>query len=349
LRTAQDYYLAGQLCATKENYRKAGPLLEEAAQLDPRNFSAWFVLGNCHNSLFHHGAAVACYSTCIALRPEYHWSWYNRGLAHHRLGNYQRTIADFDQTIRLKPDLADAYLNRGMAQEGLAHYDGAIRDLSKALECGAPATQIYFLRAAVREKANDRDGAKHDWELGMKSQPADEQSYVARGYARQETDPKGALADYDQALALNPRSFPALQNKGHILADLLKDDMEAVTVLGSAVSMFPDSAMARAGRGVSLARLGLRDKALADGEAALLLDSGPQYLYQVGCIYALTSKKHPEDRPRAFELISYALKAGFGFELIDSDTDLDPLRSTPQFQRLASAMKELHAKSEAPR
>jgi tetratricopeptide (TPR) repeat protein len=270
-------------------------------------------------------------------------------LALHRLGNYERAVADFNQTIRLKPDLADAYLNRGAAQEGLAHYDDAIRDLTTALELGAPPTQIYFLRSAVREKAKDLQGAKRDWDLGMRSQPADEQSYVARGHARQETDPKGALADYDQALAINPRSFPALENKGHILADLLKDNKEAVVVLDTAVSMFPDSAMARAGRGVSRARLGERQKALADGEAALLLDASPQYLYQVGCIYALTSKNHPEDRLRAFQLISYALKAGFGLELIDNDTDLDSLRSTPQFQRLVSAMKELHARPDAPR
>ena len=113
--------------------------------------------------------------------------------------------------------------------------------------------------------------------------------------------------------------------------------------------MFPDSAMARAGRGVSRARLGERQKALADGEAALLLDASPQYLYQVGCIYALTSKNHLEDRLRALALISYALKAGFGLELIDNDTDLDSLRSTPQFQRLVSAMKELHARPDGPR
>jgi eukaryotic-like serine/threonine-protein kinase len=346
VRTAQDYYLAAQFFATKENYRKAWPLLEEAVQLDPSNFSAWFVLGNCHNALFHYENAVACYSTCIALRPEYFWSWFNRGLARHRLGKYELAVADFNQTIRLKPDLADAYLNRGMAQEGLAHYDDAIRDLSKALECGAPATQIYFLRAAVRGKAKDPEGAKCDWDLGMKSQPADERSYVARAYVRQETDPKGAIADYDHALALNPRSFPALQNKGHILADVLKDNKEAVTVLDSAVAMFPDSAEARGGRGVSLARIQERDKALADGEEALLLDSSPRFLYQVGCIYALTSKDHPEDQLRACALIYYALKAGFGFEFIDNDTDLDPLRPTPQFQRLAKAMKELHAKSE---
>jgi len=349
LRTSHDYYLAAQLHASKGNFRKAWPLLEEAVQLDPQNFSAWFVLANCHDELQHRGGAVACYSTCIALRPGYHWSWFNRGLAHLRQGNCERAVADFDQTIRLKPDLADAYLNRGLAHEGLAHYPDAIRDLTTALDLGTPRTQVYFLSAAVREKAKDQDGAKRDWQLGMRLQPADEQSWVARGLARQQTDPKGALADFDQALIVNPRSFPALQNKAHVLADLLKDDREAVVVLDAAVAMFPDSAMARAGRGVSLARTGDRPKALADAGEALLMDSSPQNLYQVGCIYALTSKNHPEDRIRALELLSYALKDGFGLDLVDTDTDLDPLRLTPEFRRLVNATKDLHGVPTPPR
>jgi tetratricopeptide (TPR) repeat protein len=341
-RTAHDYYLEAQHLVMKGNFRKALPLLDEAVQMDPQYFSAWFVLGNCHDGLLHYGNAIACYSTCIALRPEFHWSWFNRAMAFYRLGNFERAVADFDQTIRLKPDLADAYLNRGLAHEGLAHYADGIRDLSTALDLGTPRTQVYFFRAAVREKAKDREGAKRDWELGMKLQPADEQSWVSRGLARQDKDSKGALADFDEALKLNPRSFPALQNKAHVLADLVKDDKEAVVVLGTAVAMFPDSAMARAGRGVSRARLGYRVKALADAEEALLLDTSPPNLYQVAGIYALTSKNHPEDRLRALQLLAYGLKGGFGLDLVDTDTDLDPIRQAPEFRRLVTAAKELH-------
>jgi tetratricopeptide (TPR) repeat protein len=155
-------------------------------------------------------------------------------------------------------------------------------------------------------------------------------------------DPKGALADFDRALELNPRSFPALQNKAHVLADHLHDDAGAVRALDRVVGLYPDSAIGRAGRGVSLARLGQRDKAIADGEQALLLDTRPANLYQVGCIYALTSKKEPQDRLRAFELLSYGLKGGFGLDIVDSDSDLDPVRQTNEFRRLVEAARDLH-------
>jgi tetratricopeptide (TPR) repeat protein len=138
----------------------------------------------------------------------------------------------------------------------------------------------------------------------MQMTPKDEQSWVARGQARLPRDPKGALADFEKALEINPRSFPALQNMSHVLADPLHDDRQAVAVLDKLLALYPDCAMARAGRGVSLARLGQRQKAIADGEHALLLDTRPPNLYQVGCIYALTSKENPRDRLRAFELLS---------------------------------------------
>ena len=339
LRSARDCYLAAQLEAIRGNFRKALPLLVDAVQQDPQYFAAWFVKGNCHDNLLHHGEAIACYSTCIALRPRFHWAWFNRGLAHLRQTNFERAVADFDQAIALQADLAEAYLNRGLAQEGLGRFENAIADLSRALELGTPRTQVYFLRAGVRAKAKDDEGARRDRENGMRLQPADEQSWVARGLAHLPGDPKGALVDFDRALALNPRSFPALQNKAHVLADHLHDDGEAVRVLDRIVGLYPDSAMGRAGRGVSLARLGHRDKALADGEQALLLDTRPTC--QVACICALTSRKNTQDRLRAFELLSYGLKGGFGLDIVDTDSDLDPLRPTPEFRRLVEAARAL--------
>ena len=347
LRNARDYYLVAQLQAIRGNFRNALPLLVEAVQQDPQYFAAWFVKGNCHDNLLQHGEAIACYSTCISLRPRFNWAWYNRGSVHLRQGNYQRAIADLSEAIALEPDLADAYLNRALAQEGLGRFQEAIADLTRAEELGTPQTQVYFLRAVVRAKAKDAEGARRDREAGMRLQPADEQSWVARGLARLPDDPKGALADFNRALELNPRSFPALQNKAHVLADHLHDDAEAVRALDRIVGLYPDSAMGRAGRGVSLARLGQREKALADGEQALLLDTRPANLYQVGCIYALTSQKNAQDRLRAFELLSYGLRGGFGLDLVDTDTDLNPIRGAAEFRHLVDAARALH--SQKPR
>ena len=36
-------------------------------------------------------------------------------------------------------------------------------------------------------------------------------------------------------------------------------------------------------------------------------------------------------RPKAFELLWAALRTGFGLDIVDTDTDLDPIRKRPDF------------------
>ena len=94
-------------------------------------------------------------------------------------------------------------------------------------------------------------------------------------------------------------------------------------VLNLAVERFPESAPARAGRGVLLARQGNRLAAIKDAEEAILLDSKVHELYQVGCIYALTVRQNPDDKTNALRYLWSGLKTGFGLDLVDKDLDLD--------------------------
>src|SRR5205807_10139794 len=120
-----------------------------------------------------------------------------------------------------------------------------------------------------------------------------------------------------------------------------KRTQEAIQVLDRAVALYPDDVRPRAGRGVLLARLGQRKAALRDAEAALAQDTSAANLFQVAGIYALTSKKDEEDRREAFRLLSTALRKGFGFEYLEVDHDLDPIRNDLQFRRLVDACRVL--------
>ena len=55
----------------------------------------------------------------------------------------------------------------------------------------------------------------------------------------------------------------------------------------------------------------------------------------------MTSKDDPKNRLRALELLSAALKGGFGLDLVDKDTDLDPIRKSDEFRRIVQAAKAL--------
>lgn len=340
LRTAADrYWLASDHIAAGR-LREALPLLQKAVYDEPQNFWASFVLANCCDRLGQDSRAEARYGICIALKPSFAWSHFNRGLALLRQQDYRAACADFDTVLKIRPGLADAHLNRALARQGLQQFEGAEQDLTDALKLGGP-TRLYFLRARVREKRGDKAGAQADYEEGMRLHPGDEKSWLTRGFYLIGRDPQAALADFDAALRLNPRSADALQNKAHVLAEKLGRNKDALEVLNRLIELYPDSVKARSGRGVVYARLGQRDLAIRDAEEALLRDTSPQRQYQVACIYALTSRQEPDDRLPALQRLRSALNKGYGFNLLETDTDLEPIRALPEFRRLVDAARAL--------
>ncbi len=340
-RSARDHYLIAAEHTAHGRFREALPLLQEAARLDPQSHWAWFLLGYCHDGLGHDAKAEACYGTCVALAPQSHWAYFNRGVVFLRQQDHRQACADFDRVVKLRPDLADAYVNRALARQGLKRLADAAADLTRALELGTAHARVHFMRARVRELAGDPVGAAQDRAEGLQREPTDEKSWVARGVARVGTDDAGALADFDQALRLNPRSRAAWQNKAHVLAERLGRTWEAAEALDQAATFYPDAPALFAARAVLRARLGEVRAAHADAEEALRLDSGPATLYQLAGVFALTSRQQPDDRRQAFALLSGALRKGYGFELLDEDHDLDPLRQDAEFGRLVEAARTL--------
>jgi serine/threonine protein kinase/tetratricopeptide (TPR) repeat protein len=315
-------------------FTDALPLWRRAARQSPADLWAWTGLAACYENLAKYEDAASCYSTAIALAPEQDWLYFKRGTVYLREKDYPEARADFDRFLGERPGVPEAYINRAVAQEALRAYRPAIADITKAIELGTSQTRAYFIRALLRERIGDREGAQRDKQTGSKLEPVDELSCVVRGLERFETDPKAALDDFDRAMRFNPRSLDGMQNRASVLSEKLGQTPEAVAILDREIELYPTFVSARAGRGVLLARLGKRKEALRDAEECLRQDSQPATIYQVAGIYALTSKQQPQDREEAVFLLSTALRKGYGKDLISIDTDLDPIRSHPDFRRL---------------
>jgi eukaryotic-like serine/threonine-protein kinase len=345
VQDTRDLYLEAHELAINGSYRLALPLLIEVTRRDPRSYSAWAVRGNAHDSLNQNGDALACYNACVALRPSDPRAWHNRGLIYLKQRLFELAVADFDRAIQLRDDIPEPYIDRALAKEGLGNYAEAVEDLTAALNHRTAMTRVYFMRAIARDRAGDREGAKRDMAEGMRLEPADSdyKSWIARGEARSQKDPQGALADFQRALDINPLGVEAMQNIGGILSERLGRPDEALRILDRAVSLYPDYVPARAGRGVLLARAGRREAADKDAKESLLRDTRAPNLYQVAGIYALNSRKRPGDCVQALHLLSEALRAGFGLDLVDNDTDLDPLRDNPEFHRVVDAARQFRA------
>ncbi len=313
-------------------------VFKEASESDPRNFWALFYKAACAQRLGQDWEAAANYDTCVSLQPRFFGTHYNRGQVRARLGRFADAEADFDRVIELSPDGADAYFFRALTREAQKRYPDAVADLNRALELGFTPTSVYLVRSRVYARMDDGAAANRDRAEGLKIEPTDERGWLARAQAKLIDDTTGALSDYDKALEFNPRSVTALQGRGHLLSRAGKS-REAVEALSRIIEINSESPDAWSGRGVLNARLNDRDAALRDAREALRLTEGPKTKYQVAGIYAMTSQAHPDDRHEAFAMLDAALRAGFGFEYLEQDRELDPIRKDPEFKKTVDAAR----------
>lgn len=339
--TARDLGHRATLLSCERRYHEARPCWEQLTQLDPQNVWAWYGLGNCCERLGDFAIAAECYSACLALAPAQSQWHFRRGWCHLQCQQPALARQDFSLVLQLEPQHHEALVNRALAALALNDTSAALDDLSGALEHGGDAARVFLLRAQVRDRTGDAQGATSDRRQALAHTPCDETGWTARGVLRAATDPQAALADLDQALQLNPTYLPALESKAHVLSEQLHDVEGALAVLDAALKRHPRHSLTLAASGVLLARKGDTGFAKLRAELALAEDASPSNLYQVAGIFSLLSSTDDDHRERAFSLLTSALRAGFGTELIEHDHDLDPLRKDDRFARLLTAIATL--------
>ncbi len=308
----------------------------------PYSALLWLLLGDCQADLGQSADALASYNLAVTYQPDVVWTYFRRGVLRLDRHEYRDAAADFDHFLRKRED-PTAYLHRALARIGLRDFAGARQDLAEAMRECEPSARTLLTRAVVRERLGDLEGARRDKDAGVNKKPRDAADRVAIGAALLPDDPDGALEEFESALALNPHLRPALEYKARVLADYLERPAEAVALLGRIIESHPEFGSARAERGVLRARLGEREAAHADAEAALRHDPRPEVHYRVARLYAVTSRHHLEDRRTALRHLATALSQGHDGERLTTDRDLEPLREDAEFRRLVEAAGTLRA------
>lgn len=115
-------------------------------------------------------------TTAIAL-------YINRGAMHLRRKEAAQALADFDQVVAREPKNAEAFVNRGAALVMLGRPGPAVAALTQALSYGVREPhKAFFNRGAAREALGDSRGALEDYEtaLAIKPQWAPAEQELAR-------------------------------------------------------------------------------------------------------------------------------------------------------------------------
>ena len=165
--------------------------------------------------------AIVAFTQAIEIEPRYAEAYVKRGLAYYRAGDYKTAIADYTRTLELKRYQADAYASRGDAYRALDDAQRAIADYTASLKKRWSA-RVTHRRAQTYFEHRDAQNALADYDTVIKRQPS-AVTYYFRGntYLQLSTQDnkdhlKLALADMDEAIALEPRFARAYMSRGLI-------------------------------------------------------------------------------------------------------------------------------------
>lgn len=321
----------------QQHWQQAATLARQVIDREPGWSGAWFLYGLVYARGGQLLQALHGFDTALALQPSDPVALHYRGKVRLQLADSTGALDDLEKALALDAPGAEVQTDRALVYLQLRQPKDALAALDQALAGDSNQARLYFQRARVKAMLGDAKGAAEDRQLGLVTPPRDEIDYVSRGIARREQhDWLGALEEFKKAEQLSPAYLPSLENQSEILGEQLNKPAEALAVLNRAIERIPESSLLYASRAVYHARLGHRTEALKDVASAQKHDAMPQplTLYQIGCVYALTSKIHAADLFQALAFLSLALEKQFGKEYLASDADLNPIRTRPEFQEL---------------
>lgn len=167
---------------------------------------------------------------------------------------------------------ADDYLAQAKELLGQKGKEQEVIRLSTQALAVKASAEAYFYRAYAKSDLGDKQGAIADYNQALAINSLSADAYGNRGVVKSRLgDKQGAIADFNQVLAINPQDTLAYINRGVAKAQL-GDKQGAIADFNKALSINPQDAVAYINRGITKAQLGDKQGAIADFNEALSIN-----------------------------------------------------------------------------
>lgn len=196
------------------DYKDALDQYENLVRLDPYTASNHYYLGLCYQLVDRLQEAAASYRKALKLNPNDADASSNLGLVYLATGRFEDATANTKRATEIAPKSATAWANYAVALDAAGKYPDAEGAYRRSLELDS-SQPVTLLNLATNLVLQNRGGdAVPLFEEGLKQQDS---ALGRKRYGDALSQVKrydDAVRQYDAALKLNPRYFPAYNEIG---------------------------------------------------------------------------------------------------------------------------------------
>jgi protein O-GlcNAc transferase len=222
-------YVLGELGRSIESQE----MLLKAAELNPSDFDAHYMLGNLAKARGEGPTAIAHYREALSVQPDFDVCRRELSLALAHAGQFREAIEALAQGPAQDPDVANFHLFRGSLHLEALEIDAAITHFLEAEKASPQNSPVLINLGAAQFRRRDPHSAIETYHRLLAFDPENVAAHSNLGAALQEGGQLGpAIQSYRRALSLNPNFLPAYE--GLLFALTYMQDFAAAEYLAEA-------------------------------------------------------------------------------------------------------------------
>lgn len=226
--SAERLYSLGLAQLSRDDYGRALPYFEKAAEADANYAEAWYQAGYCYGVLGRHAEALRASRLAAKLRPEWAAAVINIGASNYALGQYKEAADAYRQAIRFDDTNADTQYSLGLTFNKMNRTDEEILAYRRAIALKPDhAASIEKLGLALFKQRRYADAAVAFDQLRAYKPDAKTYNYLGESYLESGKAEESVEA-LNSALGYNPGFDKARYNLGRAYLKLGNRDMAQV-------------------------------------------------------------------------------------------------------------------------